>query len=165
MRFMMIVKATKTSEAGTLPSEAELVAMGKFNEELVKSGAMLAGEGLHASSKGARVRFANGKPTPAKFARPKKPFATESQLNSDSRRAIAAEMLSKGGLSAEAADEFEHAAGFTKNERERAALRNRGAAAGRHRPNTVSARARGRQCVNEATCAFPRVAPLRLLSA
>ncbi len=63
MRFMMIVKASKASEAGTLPSEAELVAMGKFNEELVKSGAMLAGEGLHASAKGARVKFANGKTT------------------------------------------------------------------------------------------------------
>ena len=58
MRFMVMVKATKDSEAGVLPDEKILAAMGKFNEELVKAGVMLAGEGLHASSKGARVRFA-----------------------------------------------------------------------------------------------------------
>jgi hypothetical protein len=57
MRFMVIVKATKDSEAGVLPSEALLTAMGKYNEELVKAGVMLAGEGLHPSSKGARVHF------------------------------------------------------------------------------------------------------------
>ena len=57
MRFMVLVKASKESEAGVLPSEADLLAMGKFNEELVKAGVMLAGEGLQASSKGARVRF------------------------------------------------------------------------------------------------------------
>jgi hypothetical protein len=61
MRFMMIVKATKDSEAGVLPDEKILAEMGKFNEELVKAGAMLAGEGLQASSKGARVRYASGK--------------------------------------------------------------------------------------------------------
>jgi hypothetical protein len=61
MRFMVIVKANKDSEAGVLPNEKELTEMGKFNEELVKAGVMLAGEGLHASSKGARVRFAKGK--------------------------------------------------------------------------------------------------------
>ena len=63
MRFMVLVKANKDSEAGVLPDEKELAAMGKFNEELVKAGVMLAGEGLHASSKGARVRFSGGKKT------------------------------------------------------------------------------------------------------
>jgi hypothetical protein len=57
MRFMVLVKADKNSEAGVLPDEKILAAMGKYNEELVKAGVMLAGEGLHASSKGARVRF------------------------------------------------------------------------------------------------------------
>jgi hypothetical protein len=57
MRFMVIVKANKDSEAGKLPDEKILTVMGKYNEELVKAGVMLAGEGLHASSKGARVRF------------------------------------------------------------------------------------------------------------
>jgi hypothetical protein len=57
MRFMVIVKATKDSEAGVMPSTELLAAMGKYNEELVKAGVMLAGEGLHPSSKGARVRF------------------------------------------------------------------------------------------------------------
>jgi hypothetical protein len=61
MRFMVIVKATKDSEAGVLPSEQLLAEMGKFNEELVKAGIMLAGEGLQASSKGARVRFSGDK--------------------------------------------------------------------------------------------------------
>jgi len=54
MRFMVIVKADKNSEAGVMPSKDLLTEMGKFNEELVKAGVMLAGEGLHASSKGAR---------------------------------------------------------------------------------------------------------------
>jgi hypothetical protein len=57
MRFMVLVKATKDSEAGMLPDEKLLADMGRFNEELVKAGVMLAGEGLHPSSKGARVRF------------------------------------------------------------------------------------------------------------
>ena len=57
MRFMIIVKASKDSEAGILPDEKLLTEMGKYNEELVKAGIMLAGEGLHPSSKGARVRF------------------------------------------------------------------------------------------------------------
>src|SRR5580704_15470430 len=57
MRFMVIVKATKSSEAGTLPSGELLAEMGKFNEDLMKAGVMLAGEGLQASSKGARVKF------------------------------------------------------------------------------------------------------------
>ncbi len=57
MRCMVIVKATETSEAGAMPDEQMLREMGNFNEELVKAGVMLAGEGLHPSSKGARVRF------------------------------------------------------------------------------------------------------------
>jgi hypothetical protein len=57
MRFMVLVKATKESEAGALPDEKILTAMGKYNEELVKAGVMLAGDGLQPSSKGARVRF------------------------------------------------------------------------------------------------------------
>ena len=57
MRFMILIKADKHSEAGVLPDEKLLTAMGKFNEELVAAGVMLAGEGLHPSSKGARVRF------------------------------------------------------------------------------------------------------------
>ena len=57
MRFMVMVKATEESEAGVMPSEELLTEMGKYNEELVKAGVMLAGEGLHPSSKGARVRF------------------------------------------------------------------------------------------------------------
>src|SRR5919109_4979069 len=61
MRFMVIVKATKDSEAGKLPSTEALTAMGNFNEELVKAGVMLAGEGLQPSSKGARVEFKGGK--------------------------------------------------------------------------------------------------------
>jgi hypothetical protein len=62
MRFMVIVKATADSEAGVMPSTELLTAMGNYNEELVKAGVMLAGEGLHPSSKGARVRFdAEGK--------------------------------------------------------------------------------------------------------
>jgi hypothetical protein len=63
MRFMVIVKANKDSEAGVLPDEKILTEMGKFNEELVKAGVMLAAEGLQASSKGARVKFAKGKRT------------------------------------------------------------------------------------------------------
>ena len=57
MKFLILVKATKDSEAGVMPSEKLLTAMGKYNEELVKAGIILAGEGLHPSSKGARVRF------------------------------------------------------------------------------------------------------------
>jgi hypothetical protein len=60
MRVMVMVKATKNSEAGVMPSEKLLADMGKFNEELVKAGIMLAGDGLHPSSKGKRVRFAGG---------------------------------------------------------------------------------------------------------
>ena len=62
MRFMIIVKANADSEAGKLPSAQELTEMTKFNEELAKAGVMLAGEGLHASSKGVRMRFTQGKP-------------------------------------------------------------------------------------------------------
>jgi hypothetical protein len=63
MRFMILVKADKNSEAGVLPDEKLLTEMGKFNEELVKAGLMLAGEGLQPSSKGARVRFNGDKRT------------------------------------------------------------------------------------------------------
>jgi hypothetical protein len=61
MRVMVIVKATKNSEAGVLPDEKLLTDMGKYNEELVKAGIMLAGDGLHPSKRGKRVRFADGK--------------------------------------------------------------------------------------------------------
>ena len=61
MRFMMIVKASKDSEAGVMPDEKLLAAMGKYNEELAKAGVMLAGDGLYPSSKGARVRFSGAK--------------------------------------------------------------------------------------------------------
>ena len=60
MRFMVIVKASKDSEAGVMPSTELLTAMGKFNEEMVKAGIMEAGEGLHPTSKGARVKYSGG---------------------------------------------------------------------------------------------------------
>jgi hypothetical protein len=63
MRFMVIVPANADSEAGVLPDQAILTKMGKFNEEMVKAGVMLAGEGLQASSKGARIKFSGGKTT------------------------------------------------------------------------------------------------------
>jgi hypothetical protein len=63
MRFMIIVKATKNSEAGVLPDEKLLAAMMKYNEELIKAGVMLAGEGLQPSSKGARVKFSGSQRT------------------------------------------------------------------------------------------------------
>ena len=63
MRFMVLVKADRNSEAGVLPDEKLLTEMGNFNEELVKAGVMLAGEGLHPSTKGARVRFSGNKRT------------------------------------------------------------------------------------------------------
>ncbi|MGZ4272470.1 MAG: YciI family protein [Solirubrobacteraceae bacterium] len=63
MRFMILVKADDTTEAGVLPDEKILAAMGTYNEELVNAGVLLAGEGLHPSSKGARVTFSGAKPT------------------------------------------------------------------------------------------------------
>jgi hypothetical protein len=57
MRFMVMVKATKSTEAGEMPTEAQLAEMGRFNEDMVKAGVMLSGEGLHPSAKGARIRF------------------------------------------------------------------------------------------------------------
>jgi len=63
MRFMVILKSDANTEAGVMPSEQELTDMGNYNEELVKAGVMLAGEGLQPSSKGARVQFAGGKTT------------------------------------------------------------------------------------------------------
>jgi len=61
MRFMVIVKASKDTEAGVMPSTELLTAMGKFNDEMIKAGVMLAGDGLHPSSKGARVNYIGGK--------------------------------------------------------------------------------------------------------
>jgi hypothetical protein len=75
VRFMMIVKASKESEAGVMPSEELLAAMGRYNEELAKAGALLAGEGLHPSSRGARVRFSGAERTVSKG-----PFAETGQL-------------------------------------------------------------------------------------
>jgi hypothetical protein len=75
MRFMVIVKADKNSEAGVMPSTELLTAMGKFNEEMVKAGVMLAGEGLHPTSKGARIKYAAGEPTVSKG-----PFAVTGDL-------------------------------------------------------------------------------------
>ncbi len=63
MRFMVMIKADAESEAGVMPSQQLLTEMGKYNEELVRAGVMLAGEGLHPSSKGARVRFSGSKRT------------------------------------------------------------------------------------------------------
>ncbi len=63
MRFMMQVRADANTESGVLPTEEMLTEMGKYNEELVKAGVLLAGEGLQPSAKGARVRFSGGKPT------------------------------------------------------------------------------------------------------
>lgn len=63
MRFMILLKADETTEAGVLPSEEVLAAMGKYNEELVKAGVLLAAEGLHPSARGARVTFSGGKST------------------------------------------------------------------------------------------------------
>ena len=63
MRFMMLVRADKNTEAGVLPSKELVAAMGRFNEEMVRAGVLLAGEGLQPSSKGARISFSGGKPT------------------------------------------------------------------------------------------------------
>jgi hypothetical protein len=77
MRFMMLVKANDKSEAGTMPSEQELAGMGQYNEELVKAGVLLAGEGLHPTSRGTRVKFSGGKPavTDGPFAEAKELIA------------------------------------------------------------------------------------------
>src|SRR6266481_513428 len=77
MRFMMLLKADQTTEAGVLPTQKDLEVMGKFNEELVKAGALLDGAGLQPSSKGAKVTFQNGKPqvTDGPFAETKELIA------------------------------------------------------------------------------------------
>ncbi len=75
MRFMVIVKASKDSEAGVMPSTELLTAMGKFNEELVTAGMMEAGEGLHPSSKGARIKYAGGQGSASRG-----PFALTDEL-------------------------------------------------------------------------------------
>ena len=75
MRFMVIVKADRNSEAGVMPSTEMLTAMGKFNEEMVKAGVMLAGEGLHPTSKGARIKYSGKQPGVSQG-----PFAATSDL-------------------------------------------------------------------------------------
>ena len=75
MRFMVLIKATKDSEAGVLPDEKLLADMGKFNEELVKAGVMLAGEGLHPTSRGAKVRFPDKKVIDGPFTESKEIIA------------------------------------------------------------------------------------------
>ena len=75
MRFMLQVRANKDSEAGVMPSKELVAAMGKFNEQMIEAGVMLAADGLHPSSKGARVSFAGGKP---KLIEP--PFAEPTEL-------------------------------------------------------------------------------------
>lgn len=87
MRFMIIRKADKNTEAGVMPSEQLIADMMKYNEELVKAGVMLAGEGLHPSSAGARIRFANGKPqiTDGPFAETKELIAGFTMIQVRSR--------------------------------------------------------------------------------
>jgi hypothetical protein len=87
MRFMIIRKADKDTEAGVMPSEALLGAMMQYNEEMVKAGVMLAGEGLHPSAKGARVKFKGGKPTviDGPFAETKELIAGFSMIQVKSR--------------------------------------------------------------------------------
>jgi len=75
MRFMVIVKADKSSEAGVMPSTEMLTAMGKFNEEMVKAGVMLAAEGLHPTSKGARIKYSGKQPSVSRG-----PFAVTGDL-------------------------------------------------------------------------------------
>ena len=75
MRFMVIVKADKNSEAGVMPSTEMLTAMGKFNEEMVKAGVIVAGEGLHPTSKGARIKYSGKQPSVSHG-----PFAATSDL-------------------------------------------------------------------------------------
>ncbi|HEX6038991.1 YciI family protein [Longimicrobium sp.] len=75
MRFMILVKANPASESGQMPTEQELTEMGRFNEELVKAGVLLAGEGLHPSSRGARVRFSGSERTVVEG-----PFGATSEL-------------------------------------------------------------------------------------
>jgi hypothetical protein len=88
MRFMMIVKADKTTEAGVLPSREDLEVMGKYNEELVKAGALLDAAGLQPSSKGARVTFTNGKVqvTDGPFAETKELIAGYWVIQANSRQ-------------------------------------------------------------------------------
>jgi len=75
MRFMVMVKGDKRTEAGVMPSEAELMEMGKFNDELVKAGVMLAGDGLHPTSRGAKVRFPEKKVIDGPFTEEKEIIA------------------------------------------------------------------------------------------
>ena len=90
MRFMILIKADKNTEAGVMPSERLLAEMGKFNEELVKAGVMLAGEGLQPSSKGARVQFSGTQRTVIDG-----PFAVRGKTLrlADSQNAVALELI------------------------------------------------------------------------
>ena len=97
MRFMVLVKANEQSEAGVLPSREMLEEMGKFNEQLVKDGVMLAGEGLQASSKGARLRFDAGKTTVTDG-----PFAETKEL-------VAGFWIVQGKSKEEVIERFKHA--------------------------------------------------------
>ena len=76
MRFMVLVSASKQSESGTMPTAAELIEMNRFNEELINAGVMLTGEGLHPTSKGARIDFTGGKPVAIDG-----PFAESTELS------------------------------------------------------------------------------------
>ena len=86
MRFMIIRKADKDTEAGVMPSQELLAAMMKYNDEMVNAGVMLAGEGLHPTSKGARVKFRNGRPivTDGPFAEAKEVIAGFAMIQADS---------------------------------------------------------------------------------
>ncbi len=97
MRFVVLVKATNESEAGVLPTREQLTEMGAFNEGLAKAGILLAAEGLHATSKGARLRFSGGKVTPTDG-----PFAETKEL-------IAGFWIVQGKSKAEVVERFSHA--------------------------------------------------------
>lgn len=103
MRFAVLVKATKDSESGRIPTRDELAEMGKFNEELVKAGIMLAGEGLHATSKGARIQFQGGRPTVTDG-----PFTETKEL-------VAGFWIVQGNSKEEIVERFKHAP-FDDNE-------------------------------------------------
>jgi hypothetical protein len=97
MRFVVLVKATPQSEAGVLPTRAQLEEMGRFNDQLVKDGVLLAAEGLQASSKGARLRFDQGRTTVVDG-----PFAETKEL-------IAGFWIVSGSSKAEVVERFTHA--------------------------------------------------------
>ena len=106
MRFMVIVKASKDTEAGVMPSTELLTAMGKFNEEMVKAGVMLAGEGLHPTSKGARIKYSGKAPSVSHG-----PFAVTSDLD---RR-----LLADSGQVAGRGDRLDEARAVRRRRRDR----------------------------------------------